>query len=120
MPRQPYSMAKKTRMRSGGIPTSRMSTMKQMMRNGKMVQSEQIIPDWPAPANVKAWQTTRSGGYSQAPYDTLNFGDHVGDDPLAVAKNRQTLRLPSEPVWLQQMHGTKVVLAEQADCSPQA
>jgi purine-nucleoside/S-methyl-5'-thioadenosine phosphorylase / adenosine deaminase len=82
--------------------------------------SEVIIPDWPAPANIKALQTTRGGGYSQAPYDSLNFGDHVGDDPMAVAKNRQSLRLPSEPVWLQQVHGIEVVLAEQAACLPSA
>jgi hypothetical protein len=82
--------------------------------------SELIIPDWPAPANVKALQTTRGGGFSQSPYDSLNFGDHVGDDPLAVAKNRQNLRLPSEPVWLEQVHGTHVVVAERAECRPKA
>ena len=42
-----------------------------------------IFPDWPAPANVKALQTTRHGGISAAPYDTLNLGLHVGDDPVA-------------------------------------
>ncbi|HEY7986322.1 MAG TPA: peptidoglycan editing factor PgeF [Methylophilaceae bacterium] len=82
--------------------------------------SEMIIPDWPAPANVKTLQTTRGGGYSQPPYDSLNFGDHVGDDPMAVAKNRQSLSLPSEPVWLEQVHGVEVVLAEQASCRPRA
>lgn len=82
--------------------------------------SEVIIPDWPAPANVKALQTTRSGGYSQMPYDSLNFGDHVGDDPIIVAKNRQTLHLPSEPIWLKQVHGVEVAVAERADCQPTA
>jgi len=82
--------------------------------------SEVITPDWPAPANVKALQTTRGGGFSQPPYDSLNFGDHVGDDAMAVAKNRQSLRLPSEPVWLEQVHGIEVVLAEQAACRPKA
>ncbi len=82
--------------------------------------SEVIIPDWPAPANVKALQTTRGGGYSRPPYDSLNFGDHVGDNPMAVAKNRQSLSLPSEPVWLEQVHGVEVVLAEQAACRPKA
>ena len=86
---------------------------------------EFIIPDWPAPASVKALQTTRGGGYSQAPYDSLNFGDHVGDDLMAVTKNRQSLgvqgfNLPSEPVWLEQVHGVEVVLAEQAECRPKA
>ena len=82
-----------------------------------------IYPDWPAPANVKALQTTRHGGISAAPYDTLNLGLHVGDAPLAVARNRQMLAalLPSEPVWLEQVHGTVVANADTAGCDiPQA
>ena len=81
-----------------------------------------IIPDWPAPENVKALQTTRNGGVSRAPYGSLNLGDHVGDVPLAVARNRMLLEplLPSEPVWLKQMHGTVVVNAHDADCRPEA
>ena len=81
-----------------------------------------IIPDWPAPANVRTLQTTRHGGVSAAPYDSLNLGDHVGDAPLAVARNRMLLSplLPSEPVWLQQVHGTLVVNADMASCLPQA
>lgn len=81
-----------------------------------------IIPDWPAPLNVKALQTTRTGGISSPPYDSLNLGDHVGDVPLAVERNRILLNtlLPSEPVWLNQMHGTTVVSADGASCLPQA
>jgi YfiH family protein len=81
-----------------------------------------IIPDWPAPANVKALQTTRKGGISITPYDSLNLGDHVGDAQLAVAHNRMLLNtlLPSEPVWLEQMHGTIVANADHASCLPQA
>ena len=81
-----------------------------------------IIPDWPAPVNVKALQTTRRGGISGAPYDSLNLGDHVDDASLAVAHNRILLNtlLPSEPVWLEQVHGTKVVNADMTDCLPQA
>ncbi|MGA9666496.1 MAG: peptidoglycan editing factor PgeF [Gallionella sp.] len=81
-----------------------------------------IFPDWPAPANVKSLQTTRLGGCSSAPYDSLNLGDHVGDAPLAVARNRMLLntRLPSEPVWLNQVHGTAVADADLASCLPQA
>lgn len=77
-----------------------------------------LIPDWPAPANVRALQTTRQGGFSVAPYDTLNLGDHVGDEPLIVARNRMQLNalLPSEPVWLKQVHGTTVVDAVAAGC----
>jgi YfiH family protein len=81
-----------------------------------------IVPDWPAPANVKALQTTRAGGISSTPYDSLNLGDHVGDVPLAVAHNRMLLNtlLPSEPVWLEQAHGTLVANADYASCLPQA
>jgi len=81
-----------------------------------------IIPDWPAPARVKALQTTRQGGVSIAPYDSLNLGGHVGDNPLAVARNRILLNtlLPSEPVWLEQVHGTVVANADMASCRPQA
>ncbi|MBI4938215.1 MAG: peptidoglycan editing factor PgeF [Nitrosomonadales bacterium] len=81
-----------------------------------------IIPCWPAPPNVKALQTTRNGGVSAAPYASLNLGDHVGDVPLAVARNRRLLEplLPSEPVWLKQEHGTVVVDAAATVCGPQA
>ena len=69
--------------------------------------------DWPAPARVKAWVSTRAGGISRAPYSTLNLGTHVGDEPDAVAANRRrlaaSLGLPAEPNWLTQVHGHRVV-----------
>ncbi|GBG12902.1 laccase domain-containing protein [Novimethylophilus kurashikiensis] len=79
-----------------------------------------IVPEWPAPANVHALQTTRLGGLSRPPYDSLNLGSHVGDEPLIVERNRNLLNpyMPSEPVWLEQVHGTHVVLAETAGCLP--
>lgn len=72
---------------------------------------ELITPDWPAPARVRSLQTTRCGGVSLAPYDSLNLGLHVGDDRQAVEANRALLgaQLPSEPLWLEQVHGTRVV-----------
>lgn len=81
-----------------------------------------IVPDWPAPPNVRALQTTRRDGVSAAPYDSLNLGAHVGDNPLAVARNRELLNhlLPSEPVWLEQVHGTGVVNADMAGCRVRA
>ena len=77
-----------------------------------------IIPNWPAPANVKALQTTRAGGVSHAPYVSLNLGAHVNDDAIAVAQNRQLLSpyLPSEPVWVNQVHGIEVIDAAQSTC----
>lgn len=81
-----------------------------------------IIPNWPAPANVHALQTTRQGGISLPPYNSLNLGSHVQDDLLHVAHNRQLLGqfVPSEPVWLNQVHGTRVVDAGNTDCLPSA
>lgn len=75
-----------------------------------------IAPDWPAPPNIHALVTTRGGGVSVAPWDSFNLGDHVGDDPAAVAENRRRLRqhLPAEPVWLTQVHGVRCLDATQA------
>ncbi|MDX2416006.1 MAG: peptidoglycan editing factor PgeF [Xanthomonadales bacterium] len=72
---------------------------------------ELIKPDWPAPANVHAFTTTRNGGFSQGPWDSFNLGASCGDDSQHVEKNRRLLSglLPSEPRWLRQVHGTAVV-----------
>lgn len=74
---------------------------------------ETLRPEWPAPAHVWALQTLRTGGCSPAPWDSFNLGEHVGDDPSRVQSNRAQLRrrLPAEPAWLQQVHGTRVVEA---------
>lgn len=81
-----------------------------------------IVPDWPAPPAVRALVTTRAGGASRGPFAALNLGTRVGDDPAAVARNREILRsrLPADPVWLQQVHGTAVVDAESAGALPRA
>jgi purine-nucleoside/S-methyl-5'-thioadenosine phosphorylase / adenosine deaminase len=80
-----------------------------------------VLADWPAPRGVRALSTLRgepSRGASQAPYTSFNLGDHVGDDPLAVAENRRQLRsgagLPAEPSWLTQVHGVAVADLDQA------
>lgn len=67
--------------------------------------------DWPAPAHVHAGTTLRTGGVSTGPYASLNLGAHVGDDGEAVAQNRARLRdaLPADPVWLTQVHGTRLL-----------
>ncbi|GLT20829.1 laccase domain protein [Zoogloea oryzae] len=81
-----------------------------------------IVPDWPAPARVRALSTTRAGGVSVAPYDSLNLGTHVGDAPASVAANRAQVRriVPSEPAWLNQVHGTAVVDAASVAGVPDA
>ena len=76
--------------------------------------SDWLIPDWPAPAGVKACVTTRAGGVSLAPFDSLNLGDHVDDSPEAVAENRRRLtdHFSIQPAWLQQVHGIAVAHAD--------
>ena len=70
-----------------------------------------ISPDWPAPPSVRALCSTRSGGVSRdsaaGAYASLNVGDHVGDDAVAVAANRAIWQqqLQAKTVFLQQVHG---------------
>lgn len=72
-----------------------------------------IVPDWPLPANLRAVQTTRAGGVSAGPWQSLNLALHTGDDPAAVHRNRSLLAaaldLPRLPVWPSQVHGAAVV-----------
>jgi YfiH family protein len=81
-----------------------------------------ILPDWPAPPEVRALSTDRSDGVSAAPFDSLNLGAHVGDSAEAVGENRRRLcsaaRLPEEPVWLSQQHGTNVLDLDGAHEAP--
>lgn len=84
-----------------------------------------LVPDWPAPAWIKAGSTGRAGGQSQSPYHSLNLGDHVGDDIGRVHQNRnqlkQALNLPEDPRWLNQIHGIDVVdVAKQSSQSTTA
>jgi len=70
-----------------------------------------LIPDWPAPPGVHAVCTTRAGGVSAAPYDSLNLGDHVGDASDLVANNRAIFQraIGAQPIFLNQVHGTQVL-----------
>jgi YfiH family protein len=81
-----------------------------------------LTPDWPAPIGVRALTTLRAGGGSAPPFDGLNLATHVGDDAAQVQRNRAALRvqagLPSEPLWLNQVHGTHVVAAGAAAATP--
>ncbi|HEX7322305.1 MAG TPA: peptidoglycan editing factor PgeF [Mycobacterium sp.] len=61
--------------------------------------------------------TTRSGGVSKPPFDTFNLGDHVGDDPAAVAANRSRLAAATglgadRVVWMNQVHGERVEVVD--------
>ena len=68
-----------------------------------------LAADWPAPAGISAGTSWRYGGVSQPPYDSLNLALHVGDAADAVHTNRHRLGLPTEPVWLNQVHGQTVI-----------
>ena len=69
-----------------------------------------LMPEWNAPG-VGAVMSTRAGGVSTAPFDSLNLRDGLGDDPTAVAENQRRLKeaIGSAPVWLKQVHGAAVV-----------
>ncbi|MDU2190249.1 MAG: laccase domain-containing protein [Klebsiella pneumoniae] len=72
-----------------------------------------IVPQWPMPGSVAACSSTRIGGVSLPPYDSLNLGAHCGDNLQDVEENRRRMfaagALPSYPVWLEQVHGTEVL-----------
>ncbi len=76
-----------------------------------------IVPDWEVGPRVQALITTREGGVSCGAFGTLgggdrglNLGANCGDDPAMVQINRARVRalLPSDPLWLHQVHGTTV------------
>src|SRR6185436_10728393 len=79
-------------------------------------------PEFHAPSNVGAWMSTRDGGVSAPPWDTLNLGRSVGDDAAAVRENRARFarRIGAAPVYLRQVHGARVVRIdrEMADAEP--
>lgn len=89
-----------------------------------MNDADFLRADWPAPASIVAGTTLRRGGFSAGPWESLNLGTHVGDDPDAVRSNRMALRdylaLPSEPIWLRQVHGDRVVEAPVCAREPEA
>ncbi len=99
--------------------------------SARFFQSGSLVclePIWPAPPNVRARVTTRFGGVSQGAYSSFNLAQHVGDRPEAVLANRQRLRhdlnLPTEPLWLKQVHGAGVrsphEMSAQGECEADA
>ncbi|CAH0527027.1 peptidoglycan editing factor PgeF [Vibrio hippocampi] len=75
-------------------------------------------PDWKTAAQVTAISSTRNGGVSKPPFDSMNLGNHVGDDPDKVMQNRRRLQrvanMPSAPIWLNQTHSTHVEVLTQS------
>jgi YfiH family protein len=89
-----------------------------------MTELHFLQPDWPAAEAVQARVTTRLGGTSEGPYASFNLAMHVHDDPQRVAHNRallkQSLQLPAEPLWLEQVHGVQVTDATDPSASRRA
>lgn len=79
-----------------------------------------IVPDWPAPKGIRAMITTRRGGVSLGAFAGLNLGAHVGDDPLDVEENRHRIGalMPAAPLWLDQVHGTRVITIATESSNP--
>lgn len=90
-----------------------------MPKKQSTVSLEFLHAYWKAPKNVHALTTTRGAGVSTGAFTSFNLAEHVGDTRDSVRKNRallnRTLQLPSEPLWLQQVHGTDVVNAADAN-----
>ena len=88
------------------------------------MEQHYLIPDWPAPAHIKSFTTTRLKGKSQAPFDAFNLSHTVGDDFNAVQQNRECLaeelQLPHQPNWLEQVHGTRAILCGAQETYPKA
>jgi YfiH family protein len=82
-------------------------------------RADWLAPDWRV-AGVGALMTTRTGGVSRPPYGTMNVGAAVGDDIAAVSANRALLAeaMGAAPVFLRQVHGTRVVRVGVADAAP--
>lgn len=81
--------------------------------NNNQAEMKWLAANWPAPSHIHAGTTMRYGGVSTAPDDQLNLGMHVKDGHNSVLKNRQRLsrylKLPAEPVWLNQVHGNNII-----------
>ncbi len=80
---------------------------------------EWLVPDWSAPAHVRAFVTTRAGGVSQGEHASMNLSTSGGDEPENVERNRHIVRehLPSTPRWMKQVHGVGVADLDRLDAS---
>lgn len=84
-------------------------------------ETDLVRPDWPAPGNVRALSTTRRGGVSRGPWTSLNLGPNCGDEPANVKENRGRLGrlLPAEPLWMEQVHGARVLESGHGGSAPE-
>ena len=88
-----------------------------------LTAAEVLRPDWNVSPPVGALMTTRAGGSSRAPWDSLNLGTAAGDDPAAVAANRAAFCEAlggAVPVFLRQVHGIRVIHLAELHAAPHA
>jgi YfiH family protein len=94
------------------------------IRDDTNSKSSYLAASWPddgfaKPHNVQAFTTLRKGGVSTGDFSEYNLATHVGDNLQTVKTNREKLRtelaLPSEPVWLEQVHSNKVIIVDKID-----
>jgi polyphenol oxidase len=80
---------------------------------------EAMRPGWPVGLGAAGAMSTRPGGVSTAPFDSLNFGRSGGDDLAAVQENRRrwAALCGAQPVYLSQVHGSKAVRLAKVDLS---
>lgn len=75
-----------------------------------------LIPHWPTTNKIRAFCTTRHGGYSKFPYDSFNLSLNTRDNESDVLSNRKKLRqelyLKQEPFWLRQQHTNVVICVD--------
>ena len=85
---------------------------------------ELVAVRWPAAARVRSFCTTRLGGSSEAPFDTLNLSAASGDSPRRVTDNVnrlcQVAELPQSPRWPRQVHGTRAIEAAEIEGDTEA
>ena len=88
--------------------------------NGLRPHPDWLVPQWPVPPRVHALFTTRAGGVSHAPFDSLNLGRPSGDDASAVDINRQRLAdaIGYAPVFMNQIHGVACAVLPPAQRAP--
>ena len=73
-------------------------------------------------SRVGALMSTRHGGFSGTPWQSMNLGAAVGDDADTVARNRSEFAraIGAAPVYLKQVHGTHLVQVTARDAAPNA
>ncbi len=85
------------------------------------MRADWLVPEW-AVAGAAGVMTTRHGGFSAAPFDSMNVGVASGDNPGAVQRNRRLLAETAgvEPVYLEQVHGARAIRLGRDDAAPGA